>query len=512
MISRLWTALLLSLSCASAIAWLVAFMHEKGVRPVRELVGFFRRQTKAGRVILGAFFVVLWVIASVKPGGGGGGDGGDGGGGTNNVQMVVGNVANVGVLPISITNSNFTAIDSHHGQLTTGNIGTGNTFTLATLEITSANTTRTLTADDFERGFVLTRVGTNEVFDFSAPASATVCADWRAFGAAKDWIYVAITNWAFKVATNDIGRLRVFSFGKVEPLVREADNAVATNHWFAPFMASLGVVPEANWGWLDEADRPSLLWYAVTPEGSLLVTWQNALLDRDTEKPVSFQAEFKPGGQFIYRYDLSRCGVRGAPALPGDGITNVVVGASFAGNEWTTNALATNVTSMAFYPLSDEDVYNRDPDGDGIDTIDELFVHFTDPRRADTDLDGLSDYEELFVHCTDPLDPHSLGSEYCDGLVVKLGGLDPFSFPEGSTNTVLEHIFYTGTTNAPFAYPQPSDETAVLKVMVSGNGTGRLVVGDAVVPLVGFQTGLTGFTGLRGEDNPVNPVNPVTNP
>ena len=48
--------------------------------------------------------------------------------------------------------------------------------------------------------------------------------------------------------------------------------------------------------------------------------------------------------------------------------------------------------------------------------------------------------------------------------------------------------------------------------MVSGVGSGRLVVGDAVVPLVGAsQTGLTRLTGLRGTANPDNPVNPVTN-
>lgn len=86
-----------------------------------------------------------------------------------------------------------------------------------------------------------------------------------------------------------------------------------------------------------------------------------------------------------------------------------------------------------------------------------------------------------------------------------------FADTEVSTNTVLEHIFYSGTTNGVFAYPQPSAEVAVLKVMVSGSGTGRLVVGDDVVPLVGFSTGLTRLTGLRGGANPDNPVNPVTN-
>ena len=61
----------------------------------------------------------------------------------------------------------------------------------------SNSTARTLSDEDFDRGLVLTRVGTNETLDFAAPADATVCADWRAFDAANDWVYLVFTNWAF---------------------------------------------------------------------------------------------------------------------------------------------------------------------------------------------------------------------------------------------------------------------------------------------------------------------------
>ena len=61
----------------------------------------------------------------------------------------------------------------------TGNIQQGNTITLATL-----------TQEDFARGFVLTRIGTNEVHDFTAPEGASICEDWKAFGAAEDWVYL----------------------------------------------------------------------------------------------------------------------------------------------------------------------------------------------------------------------------------------------------------------------------------------------------------------------------------
>ena len=377
MLERIWTAFLLALAGVSAIAWLVALMDEKGIHSVQALMAFFKKRSKTGRVVVGALFIGFLVFASVKPGDGGGNGGGGDGGGTNNVQMVVGpgggsgNVANVEVLPIPSTN----AQSEGSAQLGNGNIGTGNNITMATL-ITSTNTTRTLTGDDFRRGFVLARVGTGEQFDFSAPSDAVVCADWRAFGAAEDWFYVAFTNWAFRVGTNEIDRLRVHSDGWLEtgttgilPVERAAT--------FWPLHAVLGIVPEANWHLLTDATggtpvvpvngqdarSPSLFWHYITPSNTLQVTWQNALLDRDTDTPVSFQAEFWTDGRFDFRYDLSRCGGRGATALPDGVITNLLVGASFAGNSWATNSLPTNVTSMAFCPLAAEDAYNPDADG-----------------------------------------------------------------------------------------------------------------------------------------------------
>ena len=88
MITRLWTALLLVLAGLSTAAWIVALMHERDIRPARDFVAFFKRQPKAGRVLLAAFFIAFWIFASNKPGNGGGDGGGDGG--TNNIQMVIG--------------------------------------------------------------------------------------------------------------------------------------------------------------------------------------------------------------------------------------------------------------------------------------------------------------------------------------------------------------------------------------------------------------------------------------
>ena len=100
-------------------------------------------------------------------------------------------------------------------------------------------------------------------------------------------------------------------------------------------------------------------------------------------------------------------------------------------------------------------------------TADELFVYGTNPYESDSDHDGLGDYVEINETNTDPNDAYSADGIYIDGLAVALGGLDPLSFLDGSTNSVLEHIFYSGTTNGAFAYPVSTDEIGVLKITVS---------------------------------------------
>ena len=50
---------------------------------------------------------------------------------------------------------------------------------------------------------------------------------------------------------------------------------------------------------------------------------------------------------------------------------------------------------------------------------------------------------------------------------------------------MLEHLFYTGTTNGTFTLPQSSDGYAVLRVTPIGYGSGELVVDGKTVPLIG---------------------------
>ena len=239
-------------------------------------------------------------------------------------------------------------------------------------------------------------------------------------------------------------------------------------------------MPETNWHFIDETNRPSQFWYQISSLNSLKLTWQNALYGRETNAPASFQMELWPNGNFTYRYDLSRAGL-----WNGESVTNVLVGAAYEGlAELVDISTLTNLTSLTFYRLDSFDTPGSDRDGDGLLIEDELFVYHTDPYNADSDYDGLSDYDEIFIVKSNPLDAYSISKDYYDGFALQLQGEDPFSCPQGSTNTVLEHIFYSGTTNGAFSLPMSTDDTAVLKVNVSGIGSGRLIVGDKVVPLL----------------------------
>ena len=365
---------------------------------------------------------------------------------------------------------------------------------------------RALTDEDYEAGFALTRIGTNEIFNFEAPVDAEICEDWRAFGAHSDWQYVKLgtesaecrsadKGWSFVFGTNVIDRLVVFSCGTARPKVKDKETFIS------PFETSLGIVSVANWAQLGETNSPSQFWQYVTPSNTYVMTWQNALVERDAAQPVSFQTEYWPQGDIVFRYDLSR--------MEDDIVTNLVVGIRNGGNGRVFSELPRGTTSLTWSRLDPYLAYDTDPDGDGISTEDELLVYHTDPYSADTDMDGLSDYREIFETHTDPNDPHSLSDTYCDGVAIVIGDVNPYDYPEGSTNTVWEYIFYTGTTNTPFAYPQSSDETGVLRVSVSGTGSGELIVGDKVVPLLAPQPSDTPILLSAGDEDEVvtTPVN-----
>ena len=337
-----------------------------------------------------------------------------------------------------------------------------------------------LTQEDFARGFVLTRIGTNEVHDFTSPSGASICEDWKSFGAAEDWVYLEGSG----VSSQGLGRerVRVHSDGWVTVLSPTSTVFAAREYY--PFKAPLGIVPEVVL-----TSNPYLLtpnscfWHCLTPSNTLQLTWQNVLYNRESDLPISFQAEFYENGDFTYRYDLSAIKAKiDSGVIPENFPSNITIGT--IPHSLLPVPQAPFPTSLFFRHLDSSDTLGSDRDGDGLIIEDELFVYHTNPYNADSDYDGLSDYDEIFIVKSNPLDAYSISNDYHDGFASVLNGEDPFSYPQGSTNSVLEHVFYSGSTNGVFSLPVSTDETAVLKVCVSGSGVGRLVVGEKVVPLV----------------------------
>ena len=379
----------------------------------------------------------------------------------------------------------------------------------------------------------LVRVGTNEVFDFSAPDGATVAEKWRRRGASEDYLRLNFSKWSFPFGGESFSNLVVFAGGRVR-LSRDAA--------LCPFAANLGIVPEANWTLLDRINRidridsvgegsqssvgrdvlgapqdeiPSLFWHLLTPSNTLALTWQNALLNRETANPVSFQAELFPSGNVVFRYDLARISDEGL-------LTNVVVGVR--GREGLERRQG----------LEDGDERSR------LEVeVENGTVNLLSPPSASTSTFLSRSLSSLSFKTANDL--------RCDearaAFDATLGNLDPLAFPPGSTNTVWEHYVYAGTTNGAFALPSSTTSAAVLRVAVSGSGRGELVVGDRAVPLAGqgetpaalnteeTEEGRHGEEGVGVLDrinridriektgavvlsaltnsNPVNPVNPV---
>ncbi|MBQ6328248.1 MAG: hypothetical protein IJI35_04465, partial [Kiritimatiellae bacterium] len=256
------------------------------------------------------------------------------------------------------------------------------------------------TSNQLAMGFVLSRMGVCDSCSFAPPGGASVVEPWLRRGAADDWA-CGPASVAFP------GGSVVFADGRVQDRVRNPSAA------FAPFRTTLGVVPAANWPLVASSNAESMVWYAATPSNSVIVTWRDVLFGRDTNTPVSVQAEFFENGDFDYRYDLEsiKCKVESGELGVGD-LTNVVVGASLGGMPFqmpladivadSSLSILNSPFSICFRALAAEDALLADRDGDGISTHDEIFVHGTGPGLYDSDGDGIGDGDEV-VQSLDPL-------------------------------------------------------------------------------------------------------------
>jgi RHS repeat-associated protein len=263
-----------------------------------------------------------------------------------------------------------------------------------------------LTSNQYAAGFaLLTTAFTNTSPWLAVPSNAVAHAPWTRYGLAEDTFWLPATNWTFVLSTNAVEGAHVSSSGTLSfnpATPKGSPRATAmpdgdTISFLAPLQGSLGTVPPQG-----------RFWYAVTTNSSVLMTWQDLYAGRDSNSPVTFQAELFGNGDFTYRYAFTN----------GLSQSNFVVGAQHngGGEAYTLNDtnMLVNGLELRWRAFGMLDPGVDDHDGDGLSTYDEVMRHNTDPTMPDTDLDGLGDAAEVATGLN-PLVRYSNGYGMPDG-------------------------------------------------------------------------------------------------
>lgn len=324
--------------------------------------------------------------------------------------------------------------------------------------LTGVPETEGVTRNDYEAGAVLSQVGLDETHDFTAPADAVVFDDWCRFGAEYDWFRLALdVDRRFRFADVNMSSVIVYSRGFVRLF------PCCDGYRLSPLETVLGFVPAAVRLGDDGVAVTSRFWYRRTEIGSMVMTWENALLGRDVQKPVSFQMELFTNGDVVFRYDLSRVGA--------ETVEDVRVGISKDGVGRMLSELSTRVTTLKWSGLNPAWVGIDDPDGDGASTSDEVLVLGTDPANADSDDDGIPDGQDPF-----PTDPDADGDGVADGISVEVyRSHQLWSVGSGSAVMVCVRL------NAPVVAPAKAVlRVGTLPIVLSTNAVYRLALEEGV--------------------------------
>ena len=291
----------------------------------------------------------------------------------------------------------------------------------------------------------LVSVHTNGVAFRTASSNAVEVATWRVIGGTEmgAWIEGSTNAPMFMVGTNPVFRCYASASGSVsfESMRRPPVGAALPDGTglpvLCPLRAPLGFVPEAN---LASNVPPSRFWYDSLPGGGIVLTWENALLDRLPGRPVSLQVELRPSGDCAFRYDFpdeldppptncvmgAQMGTNGVNALSVLGTNLLAATVWRVGGEPVTNGvsvadlLCTNgvLRTPAAFELRWKNTTGLDPeadtDNDGLTDWAETFLWGTDPDHDDTDGDGIADNVELMAG-TDPFDADENGDGVPDG-------------------------------------------------------------------------------------------------
>ena len=345
----------------------------------------------------------------------------------------------------------------------------------------------------------LVSVRTNGVAFIAASSNAVEVAAWRQIGGTEmgAWIEGPTNAPVFAIGTNPVFRCYASASGSVsfESIRRPPIGSALPDLWMppsgrgeaaeppggvraypclCPMRTPLGFVPEARWPLVFGPDAPgSRFWHDRPPGGGLVLTWENALVDRLPGRPVSIQVELRPSGDCTFRYNFpdeldppptnfvmgAQMGTNGVNALSILGTNLLAATVWHVEGEPVTNGvsvadlLCTNgvLRTPAMFELRWRNTTGLDPeadtDGDGLTDGNEVFLHDTDPRAPDSDFDGVADGTEV-AEGWNPLVRDSDGDGLVDGsdpdpaTPTALADLDGDSLPDAY------ETYWFGDTNA----------------------------------------------------------------
>ena len=375
-LQQIWTVFVFSGAVTLVLASVVLWLRENGIRPIHDVLQRYAKLKRLAQIFIALFVVQLFVYGSTKASGSGDDDDDtpDDPPASTNAPPVNWPTDGTNAPPVDWPDGGTNAPPLDWPDDGTNAPPLGGLMMSAPRRLAQPPSTSITGFTDgqiaAEAAFV--SAGTNEVWNFAPPEGATIVERWKKHGAARQRLPLGCEH------------------PKDGPMMIDTYGRIWTEHrTFALLGVQVGMVPEANWA---RIGCESLAWWMVTASNTTVVCWQNALLGRDTNTPVSVQAEFFDNGRFEYRYDLSAAGAEA---------TNIVARVSTTNGEETVR-LNAGVTSVRGWLLGPEDGQTLDKDNDGISTHDEIFIHGTDPELPDSDGDGRSDGEEIWNE-DDPL-------------------------------------------------------------------------------------------------------------
>ncbi|MDD2599602.1 MAG: hypothetical protein PHO37_10295, partial [Kiritimatiellae bacterium] len=268
------------------------------------------------------------------------------------------------------------------------------------------------------------------------------CDRWSKMGVAEDtWWLPFPAGAALSIGTNLITEgvhigstgLIGFSLPKSSPVARALplEGAASDQSFLAVLQGPSGLIPPAG-----------RVTAAFSPSNSLLVSWHNLQLGRETNANslATAQAEIMESGDIFCRYSLPTNNFA---------LTNYVVGIQnqTGGSSYSfapTNTIFAN-SELLFKNFGYLDPAISDHDGDGLSSALEVLVYNTNPHMVDTDLDGLSDADEIRLG-TDPNNRDTDGDGIPDGS-------DPFPLTYSKLDLDRDglddvwEIYWFGSTN-----------------------------------------------------------------